>query len=401
MCPLQVRTLDPDEADIFFWLDSAYGWVSPRCARLRRLPAPSHPLYPLLPAPHNPHQPPRQPHPTHNAPQPNTAHRITPRSCAGNVGFIAEYLLKQLDFLRLHNPFWDRGGGKDHAYYLVQDRGGMDVVPAALSPAIQICQFGAPARLPPAALLWPANPRRRSPPADPPRPDPQSPSARTRPRNAELGGSRGERAHLHRFAGRRRAARVQHAQERLGHLRHGAQRVVPDAPGAAGARPPAPLRPARAPRVRPMAQHPTAAHASRFPPAPQDRKWLLSFVGSVRWHEFEYSNGVRAPSSLPPSLPPAASPAQTRRPHPPILIPLNTTPPPPPAAPPPPLGQTRQRLYVGYHDRPGYHVEEFFEGDAMRGYYRALASSVFCFATFGNGHAVPRTLHPHPCIPFL
>ena len=24
-CPVQVRTLDPEEADIFFWLDSSYG----------------------------------------------------------------------------------------------------------------------------------------------------------------------------------------------------------------------------------------------------------------------------------------------------------------------------------------------------------------------------------------
>lgn len=89
---MQVRTLNPAEADIFFWLDSSYG-------------------------------------------------------CSGNVGYITEYILKQAEYLNLHNPSWRAHGGANHAYYLVQDRAGMDYVPVQLQQAIQICQFGAKARL--------------------------------------------------------------------------------------------------------------------------------------------------------------------------------------------------------------------------------------------------------------
>lgn len=70
----------------------------------------------------------------------------SPDRCAGNVGYIIEYLHKQLAYIRLHAPFWERNGGRDHAYYLVQDRGGMDNIFPPLNSAMQICQFGARAR---------------------------------------------------------------------------------------------------------------------------------------------------------------------------------------------------------------------------------------------------------------
>lgn len=137
---------------MFFWLDSSYGCATRAAVDVHQEPS-------RLPRPRPP--PPvglgsqaklsrasrgRSPLLTFLPTTASVPLTLAPCRCVGNVGYIPEYLLKQMDYIRLHTPFWERRDGADHSYYLVQDRAGMDPIPEQLQHAMQICQFGVKAR---------------------------------------------------------------------------------------------------------------------------------------------------------------------------------------------------------------------------------------------------------------
>jgi len=77
-------------------------------------------------------------------------------ACTMNVGASDEYILRQVEWIRANFPYWDRRGGADHAYFVGTDRGGVGPVPPELQRAIQVSHFGwSDPRLPPAATFLP------------------------------------------------------------------------------------------------------------------------------------------------------------------------------------------------------------------------------------------------------